>query len=106
MLVLEDLHWVDAATLSLLRHLLAVVGEDGALERTRLLIVLTTRPLEPSAAVATLVARLRREPRTVSVGLRALTEPECRELTAGWLGARPSRATSGRLFEATAGNPL
>ncbi|MDQ1381474.1 MAG: hypothetical protein QOJ71_2193, partial [Actinomycetota bacterium] len=106
MLVLEDLHWVDDATLSLLRHMLAVIGEDGELDRTRLLIVLTSRPPVPSAPAATLIARLRREPRTVGVDLNALTELECRELTAEWLGARPSRSTTGRLFEATAGNPL
>ncbi|MDQ1476510.1 MAG: hypothetical protein QOE62_1739, partial [Actinomycetota bacterium] len=106
MLVLEDLHWVDDATLSLLRHMLAVVGEDGELDRTRLLIVLTSRPPDPAAPAATLIARLRREPRTVSVDLHALTELECRELTAEWLGTRPTRSTTGRLFEATAGNPL
>ncbi|MCU1465047.1 MAG: transcriptional regulator [Actinomycetia bacterium] len=106
LLLLEDLHWVDDATLSLLRHTLVVVGEDGELDRTRLLIVLTSRPPDPDAPAATLIARLRREPRTVGVDLDALTEPECRELTAEWLGARPSRSTSSRLFEATAGNPL
>ena len=106
MLVVEDLHWVDDASLSLLGHLLAVVGDEGERDRARLLIVLTTRIPEVSAGSANLVARLRREGRTTAIDLRALTEHECRELIAEWLGTRPSRTTIGRLFEATAGNPL
>ena len=106
MLVVEDLHWVDDATLSLLRHLLTVVGEEGAVERTRLLVVLTTRPPGAATGVANLVARLRRERRTTEIGLHALTVDECRQLIAEWIGEPPSRATITRLLEATAGNPL
>jgi DNA-binding SARP family transcriptional activator/class 3 adenylate cyclase len=106
MLVIEDLHWVDDATLSLLRHMLAVVGEDGETVRARLLVVVTTRHPEPGSGAASLVARLRREARASVVDLRSLSEPECRELIGEWLGASPSRATLGRLLEMTAGNPL
>jgi class 3 adenylate cyclase/DNA-binding SARP family transcriptional activator len=106
MLVVEDLHWVDDATLSLLRHLLTVVGEEGARRRTRLFIVLTTRPPGSGSGVANLFARLRRERLTTEIALRALTVDECRLLISEWLGARPARATISRLLEATAGNPL
>ncbi len=105
-LVVEDLHWADDATMSLLKHLLGVVVEQGVIERARLLVVLTTRPVASSTAVATLVSRLRRERQSVALDIRALTERECRDLITEWLGERPSAATMGRLFEATAGNPL
>ena len=106
MLVIEDLHWIDDASLSLLRHLVAVVGEDGATERARLLIVLTTPRIR---SVVT-----EREPRR-SAPARA-ANPDHRpphahragESTADrrLVGSSPTRATVDRLYEATAGNPL
>lgn len=106
LLVVEDLHWADDATLALLRHLVAVGSEEAARDRARLAIVLTSHPPEPGTAVENFIARLRRTHRSSSIDMRALTAPEVRELAADWLGKRPSPTVVGVLLEATGGNPL
>jgi class 3 adenylate cyclase len=106
MLVIEDLHWADDATLALVRHLVAVGSEDAARDRARLVIVLTSHPPEPGTVIENFIGRLRRVHGTRVIDVRALTAAEVRELATDWLGKRPSPTTVDLLLEATGGNPL
>ena len=104
-LILEDVHWIDDATLALLRHLVAVVTEEAP-SRSRLMVLMTTREPDPVSASATFLARLERAQSTNVVAIDALDAHQCHELVASWLGKRPARGILDRLVEASAGNPL
>jgi len=105
-LVVEDAHWVDGATLGLLRHLLAVAAEEAVAARARLMVVVTSRVPDVATPAGVFVQRLARRHGTTCVGLSPLDEHECRELVAAWFGREPSATTVGQLMEATAGQPL
>jgi class 3 adenylate cyclase/tetratricopeptide (TPR) repeat protein len=103
--VLEDVHWVDDATLALLRHLVSVLTEEASTWRARLMLVVATRAPGTNAA-ATFVTRLARAHGTRRIDLGPLNAYDCRQLIGELLDERPSRATVDRLLEATQGNPL
>jgi DNA-binding CsgD family transcriptional regulator len=81
--VLEDLHWADAATLELLPSLVASMGDEP------LLVLGTYRREELPRAhpVRAMRAELRRTGQLVEFGLRPLTATETGELLAGYLDA-------------------
>jgi class 3 adenylate cyclase len=106
MLVIEDVHWCDDATLGLLRHLLAVAGEEAVAAHARLLVVVTSRVPDIATPAGTVVERLIRRHGTTHVRLHSLDEHECRELVAAWLGREPSASTIDHLIEMTSGQPL
>lgn len=71
--VLEDLHWADEASLRLLRHL------AGELSRSRLLVVGTYRdPAGTGERLDRTLPELLRWPSSRSLGLRPLTEDDVR----------------------------
>jgi class 3 adenylate cyclase len=101
-LVIEDLHWADTATLSLLAHVVRVVRGSP------LLILCTYRGTEvrPTDALAATLANLRREQVLERVSLAGLDEPDVADLVdviAG-LGALPQLTRA--LHERTDGNPF
>jgi DNA-binding SARP family transcriptional activator/class 3 adenylate cyclase len=106
MLVIEDLHSADDATLALLRHLVAVGSEEAARGRARLIVVLTTHPPEPGSALEAFIGRLHTGQGTRVIDVRALAAAEVREVATDWLERRPSPATVSLLLDATGGNPL
>ena len=108
LLVIEDVHWADTATLGLLRHLISVVTEEAVAQRSRLMLVITARgpDFEPASPAASFLTRASRERGVRSMNLRPFGVPECRELIAEAFGGRPSLATVDRLVDATGGNPL
>ncbi len=70
-MLLDDLHWADTPTLTLLRHLV------GANEPMRLLILGTFRDTElNNHPLLDTLASLRREPRTIRIDLRGLKPNE------------------------------
>src|SRR5215213_9076462 len=83
LLVLEDLHWADAPTLLLLRHL-ARVGSARAL----LLATFRDTEAELPDAVAELLADLRRYD-VVRLGVPGLSDDEVAELVTRTSGAEP-----------------
>jgi DNA-binding CsgD family transcriptional regulator len=102
-LVLEDLHWADVATLHLLRHL-ARPGD------ARLLVVATFRDTEadvPSELADTL-ADLRRSETVVRLRLDGLTAPEIDELVCRVAGTTRAAQPDvvGAIEGLTAGNPF
>jgi DNA-binding SARP family transcriptional activator/tetratricopeptide (TPR) repeat protein len=102
LLILDDLHWADRATLHLLRH----VTRDS--REAALLIVGTYRDAEVDAAhpLAALLADLRRERRFERVSLRGLVAGDVGALIAAHAGHEAPAALTGTVHEQTAGNPF
>ncbi len=105
-LVVEDVHAADEATLGLLRHLLAVGSENAAQQRAQLLIVTTSRPAAPGGDVDLLAGRLRRAALAHVLDLGPLEPEDARDLATDWLARRPSTVTADALVRAAGGNPL
>jgi len=102
-LVLDDLHWADAPTLLLLRHL-SRTGAD-----LRLLILATFRDVEAESApdLADTLADLRRHDGVVRVRIPALRPPEiadCLRSIAPAAGHDEVARLAGALAELTGGN--
>jgi DNA-binding SARP family transcriptional activator len=96
--VLDDLHWADMASLQLLMHLAEVVATS------RLLLVATYRPHE-SAAMAETLATLARV-RSTRIELSGLDTEEVRVLAGAVVGREVSKPTAERLWARTEGNPF
>ncbi|MPZ84544.1 MAG: AAA family ATPase [Actinophytocola sp.] len=101
-LVLEDLHWADASTRDLLRHL------HRALADADVLIVATCRSDELTAdhPVATLVTELARSPRTERLHLDPLDRPGVAALARAVLDAEPAPDLVDQLVARAEGNPF
>jgi eukaryotic-like serine/threonine-protein kinase len=92
--VLEDLHWADASSLALLRHVV------GALRGARVLLLVTHRPGEGAARP---LAGLEQDPRCEELVLRGLGEDDVRRLLppehdAADIAAAVHRRTGGNPF--------
>ncbi|KOU15109.1 hypothetical protein ADK52_35595 [Streptomyces sp. WM6372] len=98
LLVLDDLHWADPASLALWRRL------GRAAERLPLLLAATRRPLPRRPEVEQLCAELGAGPGGHSVRLEPLTGPESGELLHGRLGAPPGPRLR-RAADQAGGNP-
>ncbi len=105
LVVLDDLHWADRASLGLLRHMASVGRAD------HVLVVGTFRPgdLGRSHPLTALLAELRREPGVERVDLGGLTEPEVVSLVEAVAGHElddPSLTLAAALHRETDGNPF
>ena len=103
LLVLEDLHWADAPTMSLLRQLVRRgVGSP-------LLVIVTYSDLDTDSAapLTQVLADLRRETGMESIRLDGLRRAETVALAAAHMGRSANDSESmGHLFEQTDGNPF
>ena len=99
LLVLDDVHWADPDSLSLLRHL----ARSGP--RRRLLVVLCARSTELEPAVTQTLAELRREARLLHVELAGLDEHAVAALLARRTGASDDESAR-RYLARSGGNPL
>ncbi|MFE7743539.1 AAA family ATPase [Nocardia sp. NPDC057455] len=97
-LIMDDLHWADASSLSVLRRLCALV--DGV----PLLLVLATRPLPPDRAFAELSAELV-ERQAPAIRLGALPDSAAAALVEYSVGAPPGPGLL-RIVAGARGNPL
>ncbi|TYB38016.1 helix-turn-helix transcriptional regulator [Actinomadura chibensis] len=93
-LILDDLHWADDATIELLDHLVRHPP------RARVLISVAYRPAQASPRLAALVDAA--GPQGVRVTVDPLTQSEVEE----FLGPEVSRARCEALFKASGGNPF
>ena len=101
-IVLEDVHWADAATLSLLKALPRV------LRTGRVLVVLTVRsddvderhPLRP------VLAEIERSRAVTSIEIRRLDRDQVAEQMVAILGTDPLAHTVDRVFERSGGVPF
>jgi class 3 adenylate cyclase len=106
LLVLEDLHWADRASLELLAALVAHLSDVALVERVPFVIAATHRPVsEPSALLAPL-ARLRREDTCTSIQLTGLCEDDAKHLVEELGLERPSHQLVRLVHGTTQGNPL
>ena len=93
MYVIEDAHWIDQVSESMLADFVPVIPQTPSL------VLITYRP-EYSGALS-------RVPGAQSIALAPLTEWETATLVAGLLGADPSvRGVGTRIAERAAGNPF
>ena len=99
MLVVDDVHWCDQASL----RFLAYVGRR--LEGMSLMIVMGLRRSEQSREDP-LVAEMARQPGGVTIEPAPLTEAAVARLLEARLGARPHAGFTAACCRATGGNPL
>ncbi|MEM7347229.1 MAG: AAA family ATPase, partial [Chloroflexota bacterium] len=100
-LVLDDLHWADTATLGLLGYLVRRIEQDAA----KITIVSAARPTEVTSSLQGLITTLKRENH---LGYAALGPLNLDELTAWAKVVSPDQAPAlaDWLIEKTEGNPL
>jgi tetratricopeptide (TPR) repeat protein len=100
-LILEDLHWADAASLGLLRFL------ADEMKDARLLIVATYRDIEVTAAhpLSEFVGALAYHPLVQRVELHGLSEDEIGRLIEA-LGHEGSPSVAARIHRQSGGNPF
>ena len=100
-LVVDDLHWADAESMSVIERLLEVPAG-------RLLVVGTYRPEELTRQhpVAELVQRLERRHTVVHLRLERLSPAEVSGFLAAVFGRPPSHRSTGALHQRTGGNPF
>ncbi|MEX2554124.1 MAG: AAA family ATPase [Actinomycetota bacterium] len=96
--VMEDLHWADAATLA------GILGVSRRLAYLPVLLIGTYRPHPQSQALARLIGAATQE-HGVELRLEPLAEDEIASLTEGLIGARPGPNLLG-LIASARGNPL
>jgi hypothetical protein len=99
MLVVDDVHWCDEASL----RFLAYVGRR--LEGMSLMIVTGLRSSDPSRAVG-LVAEMARQPGGIVIEPAPLSEGAVARLLEARLGAPPRAELTAACCRATGGNPL
>jgi DNA-binding SARP family transcriptional activator len=98
-LVLDDVHWADADSLALLRHLVRSVPQ------ARLLVLLCARPAEMGPGVTETIAELRRAGPLAHVELSGLDEEAVATLLAR-RGEAIDHAAARRYRARSGGNPL
>jgi class 3 adenylate cyclase len=99
-LILEDMHWADDSTLSLLEHLATSIAD------LPMLVLATHRDsaAEVSERLAETLARLARVPAARVVSLTRLSRPEVGALLAALGGGEPPTAVVEAIYERTGGN--
>jgi class 3 adenylate cyclase len=105
-LVIDDLHWVDAASQALLLHLQLVLDHAATSRPVRILTIVTVRTPNTDERSASTLARLDREPSALTLELGGLGRPEVRELLTAVAPAPPSGILVQRMLESSGGSPL
>lgn len=100
LLVLEDLHWADSATLDFLAYLLR------GLRRARLLVVGSYRVDEPGERLAGWLAEVRRLRAVGWVELARFSRAELAALLVGLRGGPVDGAVVAEVFDRSEGNPF
>jgi class 3 adenylate cyclase/tetratricopeptide (TPR) repeat protein len=101
-LVLDDLHWADEATLLLLRHL----GRSVAAAEVMVLVTYRATELDPQGNLAAALAELRRARRLHELALSGLGPADVATLVRAQAGQAASDSFARRVAERTNGNPL
>jgi DNA-binding CsgD family transcriptional regulator len=99
LLVLDDLHWCDQASLRFVAYL------ERRLEGLHVLVAAAARTTE-QAPDSTLLAEIADDPVAVSIRPFELSEPAVAELVRGRLGAGAEQPFCAACHQATGGNPL
>jgi len=100
LLIFDDLHWADASSVRLLRHLVETVDRD------RIMVVVTRRSHpEPTGPAAELAGALARRG-ALRLDLRGLTAGDVTALAVATTGAAPDHDEAESLRDRTDGNPF
>jgi DNA-binding CsgD family transcriptional regulator len=102
LLVLEDMHWADSASLDLLSFLV----RNQRSERLAMVVTLRSDELGPEHLLRPLVAELERSGRAQRLDLEPLSRADVAAQVAAITGARPATSLVERLFERSQGNPF
>ena len=105
-LVLDDLHWADPATVDLLTQVVSAAAHRLHTRPVRMLVVLAHRLAESPTHVEGFLERLRREPTTRELVLTGLSEVEVNELLVALEPLPPSRGLLAAMHRSSGGNPL
>ncbi|WP_179131492.1 ATP-binding protein, partial [Candidatus Entotheonella palauensis] len=106
LMVVDDLHGTDPASLDVLGYVAFAVADAAVREPIPLFMALTYRPVELESRLAHLIARLQRERICDTLELAGLDESEIYDLLQSVVPARPSHQLIATIREATQGNPL
>jgi DNA-binding SARP family transcriptional activator len=102
LLILEDLHWADRATVEMLAHVIRTLTWAPVLVAGSL----RDEGAGSDPALGALLDDLRRERRLGRVALAGLSEEETATLVGAWLGAPASLGLASALHRRTNGNPF
>jgi DNA-binding CsgD family transcriptional regulator len=102
-LLIEDAHWADESTRSLLAFL---IGQQRALPGVLIAATFRSDELHRTHPLRPVLAELARIEWVQRLDLPRLTRAETAELAAGLAGYEPGRELVARLFERSEGNPL
>jgi DNA-binding SARP family transcriptional activator len=102
LVVLEDLHWADEASLALL----STVAERAHDVPLVVLCTYRVEDAEPAGAFGAMLARLARTPAAERLRLGGLADETARDLLAVRLGWEPDAALAARAAARTGGNPF
>jgi DNA-binding CsgD family transcriptional regulator/tetratricopeptide (TPR) repeat protein len=100
LLVLEDLHWTDSATLDVLAFVMRT------LRGAQLLVVGTYRSDDPGELLAGWLAEMRRSPQVGWLGLPRFTRAELTAQLVGLRGGPVDSRVVAEVFERSQGNPF
>lgn len=102
LLIVEDLHWADPASLGLLTFLAAQLASAPIL----LVASVRTGEVDPDHPLAAATASLARVPSIERIELRGLGEPEVARMVVAATGATIDTAMARAIHERTEGNPF
>jgi tetratricopeptide (TPR) repeat protein len=105
-LIVDDLHWADSASLDLFEHLALAVTGRASRTGPDLLMIGSLRPPDADHRVTRVVERVAREATCERIALAALNESGVSAVMAGRGIERPSGQLVHRVREVTGGNPL
>ena len=100
LLVMEDVHWADDSTLSLLEHVAGAIAELPVL----LLATHRNAAADVTERLAETLGRLARVPDARVVAVTRLSQPDVGALLAGLGGGEPPAGVVDTIYERTAGN--
>ena len=102
LLLLDDLHWADTATLDLLCH----VAQHQAVSRLCILGAYRSDELASRPALERSILNLTRNRQLMTLALEPLNEADVAELITRLLGVPPDHLLSQRLWKESEGNPF
>ena len=101
-LLIEDLHWADESTLSLLVHLVQRLSDVPVL----MLGTYRDAELDLNNPLSKVLGEIRRKHLAKSIRLRGLSEAEVRRMLEALGGQHPPRALTEEIYRETEGNPF
>jgi class 3 adenylate cyclase/tetratricopeptide (TPR) repeat protein len=106
LLIIDDLHWLDSASLAVLNYLVLAICDASNHRPVQVMLLLTTRPNDRDSLASALRTRLLREPICETLELGGLDSGQTAELIESAGVNNPSSQVVAKVFEKTAGNPL